>query len=142
LSQGERTRRIGVAEGNIIGDVSLGPALTYIVRGRVQRGGLQQEVSPSSFITIIILQTDSHNNKINIVRLLFICFYFGFSSCNRTLECTHTTLVVLLALYVFVSGIMYALASGKEQEDRMAFCFQLKGGKITPRLFQHTSLCV
>lgn len=45
LPERERTGCVGVAESDIISDVAVGPALTHVVRGRVQRGGLRQEVS-------------------------------------------------------------------------------------------------
>lgn len=125
LSEGERTGRVGVAESDIIGDVAIGPALTHIVRGRVQRGGLRQEVSPSSYI-IRALQTNSGNKNIIIV-LLPLFFSFLLSDLKlqpHTLARTCKIPVVLSTLCVCVcmSKIMYALASGTEREEENG-CF-------------------
>lgn len=73
LSKGERSGRIGVAESDIISDIAIGQALTNIVRGRVQRGGLRQEVGPSSCI-MRTLQTNNGNENIIIVLLSLLGF--------------------------------------------------------------------
>lgn len=48
LSEGARTRRVGVTESDVVGDVAVRTTLSHIVGGQVQRGG--QKVRPTSDI--------------------------------------------------------------------------------------------
>lgn len=90
LSEGERTGCIGVAESDIISDVAIGQAITHIVWGRVQRGGLRQEVSPSSCI-IRAVQTNSGNTKHNhSPPSHFQFFTLGSQVANHTLFHIYT----------------------------------------------------
>lgn len=101
LSEGERTGRIGVAESDVISDVAIRPALTHVVRGRVQRGGLRQEVSPSSYI-IRALLTDTSNKNIIIVLLPLVFRFLLLKLRPHTLASTCKVSVVLSTLCVYV----------------------------------------
>lgn len=68
LPEGERTRRFGVAKSDVISNVTIRTALTHILRGRVQGGGLRQEVSPTSYI-ITAIKANSCNKNILMVLL-------------------------------------------------------------------------